>query len=255
MEFLEVREYVPGDDPRTIDWNVTARLGHPFVKRYAEERELTLLIVLDVSQSLNFGSTQKTKAEISAELTALLAFSALRNSDKVGMVLFSDKVERVIPPRKSRRHALRLIREVLSQHSTGEGTNLAEALRVVNRISKRRAIVFIISDFITDNYEKILATTNLHHDTIALVLTDPREEELPAAGIIQLEDSETGQRFLLDTTRADGRALYKEWTQNRRQKLIRMFGKIGMDSVFLKTDQSYVAPLIRLFENRARRFR
>jgi len=255
MEFLEVREYVPGDEPRTIDWNVTARLGHPYVKRYAEERELTLLLLLDVSKSLDFGSAQKSKSEISAELTSLLAFAALRNNDKVGMILFSDTIERIIPPRKSRQHALRLIREVLGHKPTGIGTNLDNALKVLNKISKRRAIVFIISDFLTENYEKSLATTNLHHDTIALALTDPREEEIPSSGVIQLEDAETGQRVVLDTTNPSDRERYKERTQNRRKKLGQLFGRIGMDSAFLRTDKSYIPPLVKLFETRSRRFR
>jgi uncharacterized protein (DUF58 family) len=255
MEFLEVREYAPGDDPRTIDWNVTAKLGHLYVKRYAEERELTLLIVLDVSRSLDFGSAQKTKSEISAELTALLSFAALRNNDKVGMIMFSDEVEQIVPPRKSRRHALRLVRDALGHTPTGAGTDIAQALRVLNQVARRRAIVFIISDFISEGYEKVLATTRLHHDTIPIVLADPREDELPDAGVIQLEDAETGGFYLLDTSNPEHRLRYKEQARLRRRRLQQLFGKIGMDSVFLKTNESYVQPLIRLFETRARRFR
>jgi uncharacterized protein (DUF58 family) len=255
MEFLEVREYTPGDDPRLIDWNVTARLGHLYIKRHAEERELTLLIVLDVSRSLDFGSGAKTKSQISAELTALLSFAALRNNDKVGMIMFSDTVEKIVPPRKSRLHALRLIRDVLEYPSTGVGTNLSEALRVVNRVARRRAIVFVISDFISQGYEKILATTHLHHDTIPIVLTDPREEQLPDCGLIQLEDAETGKLRLIDTADPKHRAHYREQNRQRRKLLEQLFGRIGIDSVFLKTNESFVPPLIRLFETRARKFR
>ena len=255
MEFLEVREYSPGDDPRSIDWNVTARLGHLFIKRHAEERELTLLIVLDVSRSMGFGSGSKTKFETSAELTALLAFAALRNNDKVGMVMFSDTVEHIVPPRKSRRHALRLVRDVLEYPAEGRGTNLAEALRVVNRVARKRAIVIVISDFVSQGYEKALAMTHLRHDTIPIVLADPREEQLPDCGLIQLEDSETGDLCLLDTSNPEHRTRYQDMARGRRRRLEQLFGRIGLDSVFLKTQESFVPPLIRLFETRARKFR
>src|SRR5437867_2370949 len=199
LAFEEVREYQPGDDIRSIDWNVTARMGHPFIKRFIEERELTVMLLVDCSGSHQFGTRLQQKREVAAELAAVLAFSAISNNDKVGLVEFTDRVERFVPPRKGTRHVLRLIRDVLFFQPTHRGTSIREGLDYLNRVLHRRTIVFMLSDFLDKDFEKSLKRTGRRHDLIAIRIADRREEELPAVGLLELEDAETGERMLLDT--------------------------------------------------------
>jgi uncharacterized protein (DUF58 family) len=254
MEFSDVREYVPGDDIRAIHWNVTARLGHPYIKRYTEERELTMLIAVDVSNSLPFGTKARFKSELAAELVSLLTFAAIKNNDKVGLLLFSDKVEAFIPPRKNRSHALRLIRDSLSFEPTSPGTDLKVALEYINRIQKRRAVVFLISDFLDTGYEHMLGITQRHHDTIALVLEDEMERTWPVVSGILIEDAESGERALLSANAA-ARHRFSESTRHLRQERDRIFTKRGLDRVVFRTDEDYVKPLLQFFRERAKRFR
>ncbi|OHB98173.1 MAG: hypothetical protein A2Z57_06270, partial [Planctomycetes bacterium RIFCSPHIGHO2_12_39_6] len=200
MEFEEVREYQPGDEIRTIDWNVTARMGRPFVKRYVEERELTVMLLVDVSASGNFGSVRHLKNEIATEICALLAFSAIKNNDKVGMIMFTDKIEKFLPPKKGPKYVFRVIRELLCSKPSGRGTDISVALEYLKKISSRRAISFVVSDFLADNYEHALRIANKKHDIISVTVVDPREQELPDVGMVELKDAESGETLLLDTS-------------------------------------------------------
>jgi uncharacterized protein (DUF58 family) len=255
IAFEEVREYQPGDDIRTIDWNVTARMGHPFIKRYIEERELTVMLAVDCSGSNQFGTLIQQKKEVIAELAAVLAFSAINNNDKVGLVAFSDRVERFIPPRKGSRHVLRLIRDVLFFQPARRGTSLREALEFLNRILHRRSIVFLLSDFLDRDFEKALKRTARHHDLITLHIADPREEELPAVGLLELEDAETGARVLLDTSTRRVREAYAAAARQRREALRQLTRAAGADFVEVSTDGSHLDALIRFFRVRERRLR
>jgi uncharacterized protein (DUF58 family) len=254
MEFSDVREYVPGDDVRAIHWNVTARLGHPYIKRYTEERELTMLIAVDVSRSLPFGTRSRFKSELAAELVSLLTFAAIKNNDKVGLLLFSDTVEAFIPPRKNRSHALRLIRDALTFEASSPKTSLKTALEYINQVQKRRAVVFLISDFLDNDYEHILGITQRHHDTIAFVLEDEMERSWPGVKGLLLEDAESGQRTILSGS-GDARSAYAAAARHRRQERDRIFSKRGLDRVVFRTDQDYVKPLLQFFQERAKRFR
>jgi len=255
MEFSEVREYHLGDDVRTIDWNVTARMGRPFVKIFEEERELTVILLVDVSSSGEFGTVQQLKGVIAAEICALLAFSAIKNNDKVGLVIFTDEVEKFVAPKKGKSHVLRVVREILYHRPKGRGTNIGKALQFLSHITHRRAVVFLVSDFINTDYEKALQIANRRHDIIAISITAPRERELPNVGFIELEDAETGETFLLDTTdpavRRDIAVRSKE-NALMREKLFR---SIQVDHIDISTQQSYIEPLIRFFRMRAKRFR
>src|SRR5438094_565159 len=215
IAFEEVREYQPGDDIRTIDWNVTARMGHPFIKRFVEERELTVMLLIDCSASNQFGTFLQQKREVAAELAAVLAFSAISNNDRVGLVAFTDKVERFVPPRKGTRHVLRLIRDVLFFQPRRRGTSIREGLDYVNRVLHRRTIVFLLSDFLDRGFESALKRTGRRHDLIAVHITDPREQELPPVGLLDLEDAETGERLLLDT---GSRQVREAFARNARQR-------------------------------------
>jgi uncharacterized protein (DUF58 family) len=199
IEFSEVREYLPGDDIRSIDWNVTARMGHPYVKKFEEEREMSIMFVVDASGSGAFGSANRFKAELAAELCAVLAFSATRNNDRVGLVMFSDRIEKVVPPRKGRRHVLRVVRELLYSEPEGTGTDIPMALDYLANIVRRHAVVFLVSDFQTTGYDRALAVANRRYDLIAIDVSDPRERELPRVGLVELEDAETGERVVVDT--------------------------------------------------------
>ncbi|MBI1976841.1 MAG: DUF58 domain-containing protein [Candidatus Omnitrophica bacterium] len=255
IEFAEVREYAPGDDVRTIDWNVTARFGRPFVKQFMEERELTVMLLVDVSGSEHFGSVARTKREIIAEVAAVLAFSAIVNNDKIGYIAFSDQIEKSIPPKKGRRHVLRVIREILYSQAKSRGTNIETALRYLGQILAKRSVVFLISDFWDEGYEQIQRVAQKRHDVIAIHVLDPREREIPDVGFIQLEDPETSERLLIDTS--DRR--YREQVSRRIQSLLqqrqRLFQSTRLDTVQLRTDQPYLEPLIHFFEKRAKRFR
>ena len=261
MNFDEVREYVPGDSVRTIDWNVTARTGVPHVKKFTEERELTILLVIDVSNSGLFGSGEETKREMMAELGSVLAFSAVRNNDKVGLVLFSDFVELYIPPKKGRSHILRVIREILFFRPRGRGTDIGQALDFVNRVSKRKCVTFLVSDFclpgdFTQSLEDLmpkLRITGRRHDLIGVSVTDPRERELPDVGWITLEDAETGEQIMLDTGDDWTRKAYANLAADQHKYLRTSMGKSGIDLLELSTDSSYVVPLITFFRSRSRR--
>jgi uncharacterized protein (DUF58 family) len=255
IAFEEVREYQPGDDIRTIDWNVTARMGHPFIKRYIEERELTVLLVVDVSGSNQFGTQLQQKKEVIAELAAVLAFSAINNNDKVGLIAFTDRVERFVPPHKGSRHVLRLIRDVLFFQPARRKTALAEALNFLNRILHRRAIVFLLSDFLDQGYDYALKRTARYHDLIVIRVEDAREEDLPAVGLLELEDAETGERALVDTGSRQVRQAYREAARRRRETLQQLTRSSGADLVEVATDGSHLDALIRFFRLRERRLR
>jgi uncharacterized protein (DUF58 family) len=255
IAFEEVREYQPGDDIRTIDWNVTARMGHPFIKRFVEERELTVMLAIDVSGSQQFGTRFQQKREVAAELAAVLAFSAITNNDRVGLLNFTDRVERFVPPRKGVRHVLRLIREVLFFQPQRRGTCIKEALRVLNRVLHRRAIVFLLSDFADHDYEKSFQQTGRRHDLIAVPIRDPREEEMPKVGLLQLEDSETGERVLLDTGRRRVRDHFARQAQERRERLRQLARSSRVDLIEVSTDGGHLDALVRFFRLRQRRLR
>ncbi len=255
IAFEEVREYQPGDDIRAIDWNVTARMGHPFIKRFIEERELTVMLLVDCSGSQLFGTRLQQKREVAAELAAVIAFSAISNNDKVGLVQFTDRVERFVPPRKGTRHVLRLIRDILFFQPEQRGTNLCEALDSLNRVVHRRAIVFLLSDFLDHDFENALKRTGRRHDLIAVRISDPREEELPPVGLLELEDAETGERLLLDTRSRLVRAAHSQAAAQRRDALRQLTRSARIDLVEVATDGTHLDALIRFFQLRERRLR
>ena len=253
IEFSEVREYIPGDDIRSIDWNVTARMGYPFVKQFVEERELTVLLVVDVSASGAYGSTGQSKIEVAAEIAALLAFSAIRNNDRVGLVAFTDQVEKYLPPRKGREHVLRVIRELLWVRPRGRGTDIASALSYVNRVQRRRSVVFLISDFLASSYESTLRVTNRRHDVVAIAITDPRELTLPDAALVALEDAETGALVTVDTGDPATRAEYHRLAAERLRQRDRILQSVKVDRLEVETNKSYIEPLAAFFKARTRR--
>ena len=255
MEFEEVREYQHGDDVRTIDWNVTSRIGHPFVKRYVEERELTVMLLVDASASGAFGSSGKMKAEIAAEISALLAFSAIKNNDRVGAILFTDQVEKFIPPRRGATHVLRVIRELLVYQPEHPGTRIQRALEHLNLVLRKRAVVFLISDLLDQGYEQALKVANRRHDVVIIQIVDPREHDLPDVGIIEIRDAETGEITYVDTSLPQVRAAYRQNWERNHQKQQKLFRSHQIDSVMIDTAQPYDVPLVRFFEGRARRSR
>jgi uncharacterized protein (DUF58 family) len=255
MEFKEVREYVPGDDIRSIDWNVTARTGHPQVKIVAEERELTVMLVVDASGSGRFGSVSRFKNELAAELCAVLAFSAIKNNDKVGLIIFTDTVELYVPPNKGRKHVLRVIREVLYFEPKGTGTNIPGALHYLNSVTSRRAVVFVMSDFMEENYEMPLSIANRRHDVIAVTVDDPREEVLPKVGLVAVRDAETGRETVVDTSDASVRTAYAKAAHERKAVRDEVFRKTKVDAMHVRTDASYVDEIHRFFRMRERRSR
>ena len=253
MDFEEVREYVAGDDVRTIDWNVTARAGRPFVKSFREERELTVLLMVDVSASGDFGSRDRMKGEVAVEICALLAFSAIKNNDKVGLVIFSDRIEKFVPPRKGRRHVLRVLRELLFHEPAGRGTDITAALEYVSHVQRKKAVTFLVSDFRDDGFEKALAVAGRRHDLIAVRLSDRREQELPALGYLELEDPETGERVVVNTANPDFRERFAARVGRRRQALDRELRRSRVDVIDIEAGEPYVKPLMRFFQDRARR--
>ncbi len=253
MEFEEVREYVPGDDIRLIDWNVTARMGAPFVKIFREERELTVLIAVDLSRSNRFGSVKVTKSELAAEVAAVLAMSAIRNNDRVGMLLFTDDVEEFIPPRKGRGHVWRLIREVLTFEPRGRGTNLAAALEYARRVSSHKAILFVVSDFQDEGFDRSLVTLRQGFDLIAVSIVDPREEVLPRIGLIELEDAETGEVILVDSDDLEFQREFRRIRADDDERLERAFRRARVDHIRLRTDRPYMDELVRFFRLREKR--
>jgi uncharacterized protein (DUF58 family) len=253
MEFDEVREYMPGDEVRTIDWNVTARTGKPFVKRFIEEREQALFFLVDMSASGTFGSTERTKNETAAELCGLLAFSAIKNNDKVGLIIFTDEIELFIPPDKGQLHVLHIIREILRFEPEGKGTRISCALDYLGKMVKKKCVTFLISDFQDADYEKQLKLAAIHYDLIAVTITDPRELELPNAGLVELSDTETGRRVLVDTASAEARRRFKVAAHARHLELKETFSRLNIDQIDVHTDRDYLRDLIRFFQARDRR--
>jgi uncharacterized protein (DUF58 family) len=254
MEFDEVREYQHGDDIRTIDWNVTSRTGHPFVKRYVEERELTVMLLVDASASGAFGSFEKTKGEVAAEISALLAFSAIKNNDRVGAILFTDRVERFIPPRRGSKHVLRVIRELLFYRPERQGTRIQQALEHLNLVVRKRAVVFLISDLLDQGFEQPLKAANRKHDVVIIQIVDPRERELPDVGILEVRDAETGEVVRIDTSLARVRAAFRRnWERNHEEQR-RLFQSHHMDYVLINAAEPYDIPLVRFFKERMRRY-
>lgn len=254
MEFSEVREYAEGDDIRTIDWNVTARTGSLHVKRFVEERELTVMLVVDASASGKFGTSGQLKNELGAELSALLAFAAIKNNDRVGLIVFTDRIEKYIPPKKGRKHVLRLVREVLAFEPEGRGTSVREALDYLNRVQKRKSIVFLISDLIDRDWERSLRVTNEKHDVVALRLQDARERDLPPLGLVHFEDAETGEEIVIDTSDRAYRRQLAESVDRRNAQLRQDLNRLKIDHIEVTTGEDYLIPLVRLFERRARSY-
>ena len=256
MEFEEVREYVPGDDVRTIDWNVTARMQRPYVKEFREERELVVMILVDISRSGDFGTTGRLKNELAAELAATLAFAATRNNDKVGLILFTDRIERFVPPKKGRGHVWRVIREILDCERQGRGTDLGEALSFLNRVVHRKAVAFVISDFLDKaDFERPLRVANRRHDLVLFRVSDPRERVLPDVGFVAVEDAEDGRPAWVDTASAKVRDRYSEAAARRLRELQGRLRKLNVDLVEMSTDEGVAQPLVRYFRHRERRAR
>jgi len=255
MEFSEVREYQIGDDIRSIDWNVSARMGHPFVKKYIEERELTVFLAVDVSGSKDFGSSGRTKGELAAEVAALLAFSAIKNSDRVGAILFTGQVEKYIPPKKGKTHVLRVIREILSYEPIDRKTDIGAALEYAMRVLSRHCVLFVISDFLSSGYEKALRIAARKYDMVAIAIEDPREETIPPVGLLEIEDAETGERRIVDTSDRGLRQALERAARDRRAALATSLRSANVDLVRLSTGRPYDVPLIRYFDARARRTR
>ncbi len=255
MEFHEVREYLPGDEIRTIDWNVTARTGHPFIKKFIEERELTVMLLLDMSGSAFFGSSNQLKVQLAAELCSVLAFSAIQNNDKVGLIIFTDRIEKFIPSRKGLRHVLRVIREALYFKPQGKGTDINLALDYLSHLTKRKTISFLISDFLAKDFKASLAIANRRHDIVGVTITDPREIELDDIGIVRFSDKETNQERVVDTGSSTFRKNYKIKAQERIKARTTLFRSLGVDSIDIYTDKPYEKELVKFFKLRESRLR
>ena len=253
MEFEEVRQYEPGDDVRLIDWNVTARMGQPYIKKFREERELTVILLIDVSSSGQFGTRDRFKNETAAELGALLAFSAIKNNDKVGLIIFTDQIEIFVPPKKGRAHVLRIIREILYFKPRGKGTNIAAALEYFNKVIRRKSVVFLVSDFLSEGFTKPLQIANNKHDIIAIKVSDPREITFDDVGLIELEDAETGEVLIIDTGSKEFRKEFAAQSAEDVAGLKKSFRSINLDFINIRTDQSYIVPLIQFFKMREKR--
>jgi len=253
IEFDEVREYQPGDEIRSIDWNVTARMGHPFIKKFVEERQLTVMILLDASGSSYFGTSKRLKSELAAEVSAVLAFAAIQNKDRVGLIIFTDRVEKFIPPRKGPSHVLRVIREALYFKPKGRGTDIAGALKFLDSVTARRVVAFIISDFFAKDYKKALSLANRRHDAVAITITDPRELALPDVGLVELSDAEAGSSYLVDTSSALVREKYSARSRELVEERRKIFSGVSMDHIDIMTDKSYIEEFIKFFKKRKKR--
>lgn len=253
MAFSEVREYQYGDDIRSIDWNVTARFSHPYVKIFEEERELTVVLLIDVSGSNDFGTSSMFKKDLITEIAAVLSFSAIQNNDKVGVVFFSDRIEKFIPPKKGRSHILRIIRELIDYKPESKATDISGAMRFLTNALKKRAVAFLFSDFLSDGYEDSLRIANQKHDLIAVHVSDPRELNLPSMGLVRIRDAETAELRWLDTSHSGIRDAYASWAKANDEKLKASLSKAGIDAVHIKTGEDYVRPLINLFKRREMR--
>jgi len=254
MAFSEVREYIPGDDIRSIDWNVTARFNHPYVKIFEEERELTVMLLVDISGSGEFGTQKQFKRELITELCAVLAFSAIQNNDKIGVIFFTDQIEMFIPPKKGKSHILRIIRELINLDPKSKGTDIGSALRYFNNMIKKRSIAFIISDFKAKGFSDALKIASRKHDTVAIRIYDKRESDLPDVGLVRMKDAETGKMIWVDTSDMEIRSSYATWFSSKENELTELFNRSGVDSVMLSTEENYVQPLINMFKKRERRF-
>lgn len=255
LSFREVRAYQPGDDPRWIDWNVSARMNEPFVKVFVEEREMTVMLVVDASASEQWGTRRAPKSQLLAEVSALVAFSAIKNNDRVGLVLATDVVELIVPPKKGEKHVMRVVREVLGHEPEYVGTNLVVALETLSKVCKRKSVAFVVSDFFDSGYERALALASAKHDVIAVMLVDPRDEELVDVGLASFEDLETGEALTVDTGDRAVREHYKHATRALRREREKLFHKLAIDHVVVRTDASFVTPIRDLFAKRARRMR
>ena len=255
MDFDEVRQYYPGDDVRSIDWNVTARTGTAYVKKFVEERELTVMLLLDMSKSTYFGTVNKLKRRLAAEVCSLLAFSAIQNNDKVGLIAFSDRIEKFVPPRKGLRHGLRIVREALYFNPVGCGTDISGALEYLNRVCLRRTVSFIISDFYDHGFKKALSIANRRHDITAITITDPKEIDLPKVGLISLLDAEGAKGFTVDTSNEAVRKAFHNNALNVINERKKIFGSINVDNIDIRTDISYARALVSFFRMRERRMR
>lgn len=255
MEFSEVREYQYGDDIRNIDWNVTARNQQPFIKVFEEERELTVMLIVDASASESFGSVEQMKIEIAAELGALLSYAAIKNNDKVGLIMFTDKIEKYVPPRKGRSHILRLIREILAFEPESTGTDIGKAVEYFLNVQRRRSVAFVISDFWDSDFDRPLRIAGKKHDMIGFWLVDPKEVALPDVGLLRVRDPETGEEMVVDTSDTSLRDAFKNAMMNRETELVSLFRSMNMDSIQIMTDQSYVEPVMKFFKMRERRLR
>ena len=253
MEFAEVREYQPGDEVRTIDWNVTARMQRPYVKRYIEERELTVMLVVDLSGSSRFGTRVRFKSELASELSAVIAMSAVRNNDRVGALLFSDRIEHVLPPRKGRRHALRVIRDLLVFEPKGQGTDIASALEYLGRLLRHHTIVFVVSDFLATDIERPLKLLAQRHDVVAVTVEDPAEMTLPDVGLVRFTDPESGDTVAVDTSDSSVRAHFEETVGRERQERTKLFRRLAIDEVAVRTDVPFIEPLLKFFRAREMR--
>lgn len=253
LAFREVRQYQPGDDVRTIDWNVSARMHEAYVKVFVEEREMTVMLVVDLSASEQFGTRRASKAQLAAEVAALCAFSAIKHNDRVGLILATDQVEKIVPPKKGQKHVMRVVREILGAQPERPGTDLSVALETLYHVARRRSVAFVLSDFYTSGFERTLSLTAARHDVIPVMLLDPRDEQLPDVGLSQFEDPETGETLLVDTADKRVRAYYHSRMRQQRDAHIKLFRKLGLDHVVVRTDQPYIKPLRDLFARRARR--
>jgi uncharacterized protein (DUF58 family) len=255
LAFREVREYQPGDDVRTIDWNVSARMNSTYVKVFVEEREMTMMLVVDLSRSQQFGTKTGSKARLAAEVAALCAFSAIRHNDRVGLILATDQVEQIVPPMKGQKHVMRVVREILGAEPERPGTDLKVALETLYRVARRRSVAFVLSDFFASGYERALSLASARHDVIPVMLVDPRDEELPDVGLAAFEDLESGESVMVDTSSAYVRKHYQRKMQNEREAQLKLFKKLGLDHAIVRTDKPYIGPLRDLFARRARRMR
>jgi uncharacterized protein (DUF58 family) len=250
MEFSEVRAYMDGDDVRTIDWNVTARMGSPYIKKFIEERELTVMLVVDASSSGDFGSIDKFKGEMAVEMCSLLAFSAIRNNDRVGLIIFTSDIEVYIPPRKGKNHVLRVIRELLYFKPRHKGTDIGNALKFLNKVQTKTSVVFLVSDFMSGDFEKPLRVAAKRHDLVTISVTDPREDAIPRVGLIELEDAETGETILFDTRDKKSLDIYKREREKRRAELDEMLRSTGVDEIRVSTEAGYIKPIVAFFKKR-----
>lgn len=255
IEFDEIRPYSPGDEVKSIDWNVTARMGEPFIKKFIEEREMTVMLLIDLSASGHFASGEKSKKEIAAEIAAILAFSAIKNNDKVGLIVFTDKIEHFVPPKKGKRHVLRLIREVLYFQAENKKTDITCALQYLNKVTTRKSVTFLISDFLTEGFEKSLKIVNKRHDLIAVKIKDSREKFLPDIGIIEIHDAETDETLLINTGSKTSRKSFTDIMNQKEDSLQKFFRSIKVDEIEIDTAKSYTEPLIKFFKNRKKRSR